>query len=361
MPYSTSSTTSARRACWCSTKHTPPRPTASKYALDSLTTKAIRDLSGRFENRLFLSATPHNGHSNSFSALLEMLDPQRFLRGTVVSGPEQLAPVMVRRLKSDLIALGTTGFPQRRLVQIDLVHQGSEWQAKRILDDTAGAPQSLGRGAAAELELSTLLARYTDLACPAKGRGRLVFINLQKRLLSSVEAFARTLDRHTASIGAHALASGDGFELEETDDGDGLSSDAEDAQNELAVAAATAGLAPPPDAAQLLERMRRIAQARPTRKHAPSSPGSASINAQRPASKAPPAARARAGRIGASSFSPSTDTRKHTFASCSNPRSRVPSAPRSASACSTGGCPKATARYCKKNSTETQKPIRCAS
>ena len=32
----------------------------------------------RFEHRLFLTATPHNGHSNSFSALLEMLDPQRF-------------------------------------------------------------------------------------------------------------------------------------------------------------------------------------------------------------------------------------------------------------------------------------------
>jgi hypothetical protein len=39
-----------------------------------------------------------------------MLDPQRFLRGTVVSGPDQVAPVMVRRLKSDLTALGTTGF-----------------------------------------------------------------------------------------------------------------------------------------------------------------------------------------------------------------------------------------------------------
>lgn len=66
--------------------HTAAPATASKYALDSLTTKAIRDLSGRFKNRLFLSATPHNGHSNSFSALLEMLDPQRFLRGMVVSG-----------------------------------------------------------------------------------------------------------------------------------------------------------------------------------------------------------------------------------------------------------------------------------
>jgi hypothetical protein len=28
-----------------------------------------------FEHRLFLSATPRNGHSNSFSTLLELLDP----------------------------------------------------------------------------------------------------------------------------------------------------------------------------------------------------------------------------------------------------------------------------------------------
>jgi hypothetical protein len=31
---------------------------------------------------------------------------------------------------------------------------------------------------------------------PAKGPGRLVFVNLQKRLLSSVEAFYRTLKVH---------------------------------------------------------------------------------------------------------------------------------------------------------------------
>ena len=45
------------------------------YPIDSRTTRAIRQLAGRFEHRLFLSATPHNGHSHSFSALLELLDP----------------------------------------------------------------------------------------------------------------------------------------------------------------------------------------------------------------------------------------------------------------------------------------------
>ena len=36
-----------------------------RYAIDSKITRAVEDLSKRFEHRLFLSATPHNGHSRS--------------------------------------------------------------------------------------------------------------------------------------------------------------------------------------------------------------------------------------------------------------------------------------------------------
>ena len=47
--------------------HVAAPASASKYAIDSRITRVIRDIAPRFENRLFLSATPHNGHSNSFS------------------------------------------------------------------------------------------------------------------------------------------------------------------------------------------------------------------------------------------------------------------------------------------------------
>jgi len=48
-----------------------------KYALDSLRTQAIRRLTPHFEHRLFLSATPHNGYQESFTALLELLSPDQ--------------------------------------------------------------------------------------------------------------------------------------------------------------------------------------------------------------------------------------------------------------------------------------------
>src|SRR5262249_15137659 len=82
------------------------------YATDSQFTRAVDGLAELFEHRLFLSATPHNGHSNSFSRLLEILDPQRFTRGMDID-PKNRDAVMVRRLKSDLKELGIAKFPDR--------------------------------------------------------------------------------------------------------------------------------------------------------------------------------------------------------------------------------------------------------
>lgn len=173
--------------------HNVAPATASKYAVDSQITKVVRELAPRFDNRLFLSATPHNGHSNSFAALLEILDPARFVRGTRISGPEALEAVMVRRLKADLRQLPETDrFPERKIIRLEV-----------------GSKES------PEVRLSKMLAQYTDLVAPERGRGRLVFVNLQKRLLSSIEAFARTLEVHAESAMAKklGLAEDDGHEV----------------------------------------------------------------------------------------------------------------------------------------------------
>jgi len=156
-----------------------------KYAIDSQFTRAIEELAKRFEHRLFLSATPHNGHSNSFSRLLEILDPQRFCRGVPVK-QKLLDDVMVRRLKDDL-RLIQGGFPERKVVQIDI----------------DALPQD-----APELELSRLLDEYRKLresrlsgeSKRKQAAAGLLITGLQQRLLSSIEAFARTLRVHRRTV-----------------------------------------------------------------------------------------------------------------------------------------------------------------
>lgn len=183
--------------------HNVAPASSSEYAIDSQVTKAVRNLTPRFEHRLFLSATPHNGHSNSFASLLEILDPQRFTRGIPVT-PARLAPVMVRRLKSDLIRIGVEGYPERRIQEFDVTWKDGRWFEQQREDGQPTSQQELGPGSPVELELSELLARYRTLTGASSKRGRLVLVNLQKRLLSSVEAFARTLNRHAETVAAAA-------------------------------------------------------------------------------------------------------------------------------------------------------------
>ncbi len=163
--------------------HVAAPASASRYAIDTQITRAVRDLAQRFEHRLFLSATPHNGHSNSFSSLMHILDPQRFTRVIEIRGPAQLAPVMVRRLKADVRKYARASLPDRKLVEV-------------ALEDTADT--------APELRLAALLAGYDDaLTSRTEGAGndvrarvRIAIEGLRKRLLSSTYAFQRTLREH---------------------------------------------------------------------------------------------------------------------------------------------------------------------
>ncbi len=137
-----------------------------------------------FEHRLFLTATPHNGHSNSFARLLEILDPQRFTAGVEVR-PGDLAPIMVRRLKSDLKHFGES-FPTRHVEPI-------------VID---GLPAD-----APELVLASKLAAYDalvtermrDLPPDRAARARLALVGLQQRLLSSHRGISRARSKSIAT------------------------------------------------------------------------------------------------------------------------------------------------------------------
>ena len=158
---------------------------ATRYAIDSQFTRAVRRLASKFEHRLFLSATPHNGHSNSFSSLLEILDPQRFTRGVPVRAGD-LDPVMVRRLKSDLKHFGET-FPERVVEPIRIVGLPED-SPDLVLSHLLG------------LYGETLRARAATLPPKRAGLARLAFVGLQQRLLSSPAAFAHTLAVHLRGL-----------------------------------------------------------------------------------------------------------------------------------------------------------------
>jgi hypothetical protein len=243
--------------------HVAAPSSAGKYATDSNITKVIRDVAPRFENRLFLSATPHNGHSNSFASLLELLDPQRFTRGVAVTDGKQRDAVMVRRLKEDLRVLDRGSYPLRKLVRHGLQHDGTQWLGTITVGDEMNSTQSIGGFNPFELELATLLSEYTDLRDEVGKGGKLALVNLQKRLLSGVAAFSKTLKKHAvgkSGIKALKEVKPAGTENLELDDlyGDEVEDDSEEL---IAIAAATAQLAPPSEQAlKLLNAMGKLAQ-----------------------------------------------------------------------------------------------------
>ena len=153
------------------------------YATDSQRTAAIRTIAPHFEHKLFLSATPHNGYPESFSALLELLDNQRFARG-IRPKPEQLAAVMVRRLKRELPPRwdGSPRFPERLIDPIEVHYTDAEREAHRKLAEYSRQRQSGARDAQ---------ERYAS---------EFVLKLLKKRLLSSPQAFLTTLERHLESL-----------------------------------------------------------------------------------------------------------------------------------------------------------------
>ena len=210
----------------------PPAPSKGRrgYAVDSQQTRAVRRLSDHSQHRLLLSATPHNGYSESWEALLEIVDPRRFARG-VEPDSAAVSEVLVRRLKDTITdADGRPEFAERL--------PGEALEVAYTDDERAG---------------HDLLAEYAALRTGSPRRNDLVTLLLKKRLFSSPAAFARTLDRHVRTLnGAGADDDRDpidtGYEWEDEPD-DVAGSDDEAA---LLLGAAT-GLSP--SAADALERL----------------------------------------------------------------------------------------------------------
>lgn len=154
----------------------------ANYALESQRTRFIRSISPHFQHRLFLTATPHNGYTESFTSLLELLDDQRFARN-ILPDQKQLSQVMIRRLKSDLVdAEGQPLYAQRKLKTLPVAYTARERAIHAKLDEYCQSR---------ELSAEKIGNEFGT-----------AFVNqlLKKRLFSSPAAFASTLEKHIVSL-----------------------------------------------------------------------------------------------------------------------------------------------------------------
>jgi len=165
----------------------PSRGTSNskrRYAIDSHRTIAVRELAEKCEHRLFLSATPHNGYTESFTALLEMIDSHRFARGANLD-ETALRQVAVRRLKVDL---PEKGFKPREIKSLYFMPSADEAEAyDRLIAFTKR------RNAAVKQDRG---GRASDLAT----------LILKKRFFSSPVAFASTAETFLRTRDGDALA-----------------------------------------------------------------------------------------------------------------------------------------------------------
>ena len=224
------------------------------YATDSKRTKLLALLSSHVEHRLFLSATPHNGYESSYSALLEMLDPQRFQRG-VVPDPAALRRAVVRRMKSEIDADlgpkadGSVRFPRRDVIALAVAYGEAERAAHADL------------AAYANLRRSRVRNR-NDRTSAASEACDLMLLLLKKRMFSSPAAFAATLDAHVRSLAKprpERQPDRDAVRaaFDETYDDFALDDDLDDATEEALNVAARASNALAPDESALVEQLQK--------------------------------------------------------------------------------------------------------
>jgi hypothetical protein len=149
--------------------------------------RMLREISPYFEHRIFLSATPHNGYTFSFTGLLELLDPVRFQQKASLDEHDraQLGLTMVRRLKGELEEAHIKTFLPRHVERLSVKLYSTE---KTLFDALRGY-----RVALRQLLFSLEKKQERHL-------GEFLIKILTKRLLSSSYAFARTWWRHVEGL-----------------------------------------------------------------------------------------------------------------------------------------------------------------
>ncbi len=163
------------------------------FGEDSELADMLRRISPFFEHKLFLTATPHNGHTRSFTGLLEQLDPVRFVQKSELSETERrrVEQVVVRRLKREINTLDDEQGRPRRFAERELkplpLRLGP---AERALSEAFAALRQAVRSATARAEPSKAMA------------GTFAIEVLNKRLLSCPSTFAESWFRFRQGLEA---------------------------------------------------------------------------------------------------------------------------------------------------------------
>jgi len=171
--------------------------------------KLARDISPACDALLLLSATPHDGDPHAFLSLLQHLDPLRF-DGVEEVTPAALEPIMVRRGKGDI----------RR-------DDGSPLFRPRWVDTTEV------KFTKEELHLYEEVTKYVREGYQAASAQRdnavgFLMVLLQKRMVSSVAAIRRSLERRLMALenpNAAALRASELRELRDREDDEEALSD----------------------------------------------------------------------------------------------------------------------------------------
>jgi hypothetical protein len=158
-------------------------PAGANIPVDSQRTRLIDWFGSYFEHRLFLTATPHNGHRQSFWALLSLLDRVRFPSRELEPTDADVERTMVRRLKAHVKEVDPSApFPTREIHAAPVTPKKAEVEGYELLGDYLDRLRELNPHGT------------------AKGAVRFMAATLRKRFLSSPAAFANTIAEHAKTI-----------------------------------------------------------------------------------------------------------------------------------------------------------------
>jgi len=150
----------------------------SSFGRDSELTETLRAISPWFEHKLFLTATPHNGHTRCYTGLLELLDPVLFTQAPELTPAmrDRAHNVVIRRLKREINELDRRHgrpprFAERKLEPVRVALAPPERALAAAFDQFRRAVKRLtltqGRGEQLAGSFAVEVLNKRLLSCPA--------------------------------------------------------------------------------------------------------------------------------------------------------------------------------------------------